>query len=82
VLRILLRTGCIGAVTTHDLALAELTRMPQSTLRAVHFQDVLEGGRMRFDYRLREGVVRTTNALRVLALAGIPIGGEAQAEEG
>jgi hypothetical protein len=82
VLRILLRSGCIGAVTTHDLALAELTRMPQSTLRAVHFQDVLEGGRMRFDYKLREGVVRTTNALRVLALAGIPIRDQAQVEEG
>jgi hypothetical protein len=81
VLRILLRTGCIGAVTTHDLALAELTRMPQSTLRAVHFQDVLDGGRMRFDYKLREGVVRTTNALRVLALAGIPIR-DHQLEEG
>jgi hypothetical protein len=82
VLRLLVRTGCIGAVTTHDLALAELTRMPQSTLRAVHFQDVLDDGRMRFDYKLREGVVRTTNALRVLALAGIPIRDQAQAEEG
>ncbi len=60
------QTGCIGAVTTHDLSLAELARAPGSTLVPVHFQDVLEDGRMRFDYTLRQGVVQSTNALRVL----------------
>ena len=44
-----------------------------SRLHAVHFQDVLEDGQMRFDYKLRDGVVKSTNALRVLALAGIPV---------
>ena len=73
VLHLLVQTGCIGAVTTHDLSLAELARAPGSTLVPVHFQDVLEDGRMRFDYTLREGVVQSTNALRVLALAGIPV---------
>ena len=73
VLRLLLATGCIGAVTTHDLSLAELTRAPGSTLVPVHFQDVLEDGQMRFDYTLRPGVVQSTNALRVLAQAGIPV---------
>ena len=46
--------------------------------RNVHFRDVLEDGRMRFDYRLRQGVVDTTNALRVLALAGIPVRDDAR----
>jgi len=73
VLRLLLATGCIGAVTTHDLSLAELSRAPGSTLIPVHFQDVLEDGQMRFDYTLRPGVVQSTNALRVLAQAGIPV---------
>ena len=63
-----------GAVTTHDLSLARLdSGAPGSTLGPVHFQDVLEDGRMRFDYTLRQGVVQSTNALRVLALAGIPV---------
>jgi DNA mismatch repair ATPase MutS len=44
----------------------------------VHFQDVLEDGRMRFDYTLRPGVVQSTNALRVLALAGIPVRDDAR----
>ena len=78
VLRLLVATGCIGAVTTHDLSLAELARVPGSTLVPVHFQDVLEDGRMRFDYTLREGVVESTNALRVLALAGIPVRDDAR----
>jgi DNA mismatch repair ATPase MutS len=72
------QTGCIGAVTTHDLSLAELARSPGSTLVPVHFQDVLEDGRMRFDYTLRQGVVQSTNALRVLALAGIPVRDDAR----
>ena len=78
VLRLLVATGCIGAVTTHDLSLAELAREPGSTLVPVHFQDVLEDGRMRFDYTLRDGVVESTNALRVLALAGIPVRDDAR----
>jgi DNA mismatch repair ATPase MutS len=39
----------------------------------VHFTDVFEGGEMRFDYRLRPGVVRTSNALRLLKMAGIDV---------
>jgi DNA mismatch repair ATPase MutS len=38
-----------------------------------HFRDHLEDGKMVFDYRLREGVVDTTNALRVLRMAGVPV---------
>ena len=65
-------------MTTHDLSMAELTRVPGSPLVPVHFQDVLEDGRMRFDYTLRQGVVQSTNALRVLALAGIPVRDDAR----
>lgn len=73
VLRLLLATGALGAVTTHDLSLAVLEAESGGAVKNVHFRDILEGGRMSFDYRLREGVVDTTNALRVLRQAGIPI---------
>jgi hypothetical protein len=46
-------------------------------VRNVHFRDRLENGRMTFDYRMREGVVDSTNALRVLAEAGVPISPDA-----
>ncbi len=60
-------------MTTHDLALTSLADVPWAKVRNVHFRDQLMDGRMTFDYRMREGVVETTNALRVLAEAGVPI---------
>ncbi|MFL5320689.1 MAG: MutS-related protein [Myxococcaceae bacterium] len=73
VLRLLLATGACGGVSTHDLSLAELEKESAFQLRNVHFRDLVQDGKMTFDYRLREGVVDTTNALRVLELAGIPV---------
>jgi MutS domain V len=73
VLRLLLEARTLGAVTTHDLALARLETDYPGSIRAVHFQDHVENGEMRFDYQLREGVVRTTNALRLMQQAGIPV---------
>jgi hypothetical protein len=76
ILRLLLETEAIGAVTTHDLSLASIADEPWAKVRNVHFRDRLENGRMTFDYRMREGVVDTSNALRVLAEAGVPISPE------
>lgn len=73
VLRLLLESGAVGGVTTHDLSLAQLAEEHPGRVVNVHFRDHVEGGKMVFDYRLREGVVDTTNALRVMALAGIPV---------
>ncbi|MDY7230564.1 MutS-related protein [Hyalangium rubrum] len=73
VLRLLLGTGACGAVTTHDLSLAELANEPGAHVVNVHFRDHLEDGKMVFDYKLRQGVVDTTNALRVLRMAGVPV---------
>ncbi|MEN9799155.1 MAG: hypothetical protein RL653_2851, partial [Pseudomonadota bacterium] len=73
VLKLLLGHGAVGGVSTHDLALATLAEDPAYKVRNVHFRDEVVDGQMRFDYRLREGVVDTTNALRVMRLAGIPV---------
>ena len=73
VLAHLLDRGALGLAATHDVALACLADERPAVLN-VHFTDVLdEAGEMVFDYRLREGVVRTSNALRLLALAGIAV---------
>jgi hypothetical protein len=78
ILRLLLETDAIGAVTTHDLSLASIAAEPWGArVRNVHFRDRLQDGKMTFDYRMREGVVDTTNALRVLAEAGVPISPQA-----
>jgi len=73
VLRLLLGTGACGGVTTHDLSLASLEEEYGGRVRNMHFRDLLVDGKMTFDYRLRPGVVDTTNALRVLRMAGVPV---------
>ena len=61
-----------GLVTTHDLELAELERqLPNVT--NVHFQETVAEGALHFDYQLRPGPCPTTNALRIMALEGLPV---------
>ena len=73
VLRLLLKTGASGAVSTHDLSLASLEQELGGRVKNFHFKDQLVDGKMTFDYRLRDGVLDTTNALRLLRLMGIAI---------
>src|SRR5713226_5154460 len=73
ILRLLLRTGACGAVSTHDVSLAKLEREPDLHIRNVHFRESILNGRMSFDYRLRDGVLESGNALRVLREAGISL---------
>jgi DNA mismatch repair ATPase MutS len=69
----LLKRRALGLCATHDIALSELEQEQPERIHNVHFTDVIENGEMRFDYRLRPGVVRTSNALRLLAMAGIDV---------
>jgi DNA mismatch repair ATPase MutS len=73
ILLFLLRKGSIGGVATHDLSLTEWPDTPDVHIENVHFQDLLVDGQMHFDYQLKPGVVGSTNALRVMRQAGIPI---------
>jgi DNA mismatch repair ATPase MutS len=71
----LLRQGAIGAVSTHDLELAELKEL-QDHCRPVHFREDFHrdaDGKpsMTFDYKMRPGVATTTNALKLLELVGL-----------
>jgi len=72
VARHLLDAGAIGAMTTHDLNLAGEEPL-QSAAHLVHFTEIVESGTMRFDYRLREGLATSRNALRLMELIGIHI---------
>ena len=74
VLQHLLAAGAIGAVSTHDLALAEIPELAPHC-QAVHFRESFvpgeAGPRMTFDYHLCPGVATTANALALLALVGL-----------
>jgi DNA mismatch repair ATPase MutS len=67
----LLDMGAIGAMTTHDLALADEEPLRSAGL-LVHFTETVHaGGAMTFDYRLRPGLATSTNALRLMQAIGI-----------
>jgi len=63
---------CVGAISTHDLELINLAdTLPQ--VRNYHFREDVIDGRMVFDYVLRSGPSPTTNALKIMAMEGLPI---------
>lgn len=72
----LVQQGAIGAVSTHDLALADDPRL-EPLAHSVHFTDTVGEGPdappMSFDYQLRPGVATTTNALRLMRLIGLDL---------
>lgn len=75
VVRSLLHSSAIGAMSTHDLDLATDPEIA-AVADVVHFRESFEldaEGReqMRFDYRLRSGVAPTTNALKLLEIVGL-----------
>ena len=74
ILRHLLQTRALGAISTHDLELAEAPAI-QGHCQLVHLRETIEqteaGERMRFDYVLHQGVTPTTNALRLLDMIGL-----------
>jgi hypothetical protein len=69
----LVASGAVGLVTTHDLALSEIaTRLP-GRADNVHFVDRFEDGELAFDYRLRPGIVQTSNALALMRSIGLDV---------
>lgn len=65
--------GAMGAVSTHDLALGELEADLGGRMRNVHFEEQVTGDVMSFDYALRQGVVKSSNALRLMHLVGLDV---------
>ena len=62
----------LGLVTTHDLELAKLEN-ELSSIANVHFQETVGGKELKFDYQIRSGSCPTTNALRIMAIEGLPV---------
>jgi hypothetical protein len=73
VLRTLIRNGAIGLVTTHDLALTSLEEVFPDRVRNAHFQERFEDDRLSFEYRLRPGVVTTSNGLELMKSIGLDV---------
>ena len=73
IVRGLIDRGGIGLVTTHDLALSAIVDTLAPHAANVHFADELDEGTLRFDYRMRPGIVRTSNALALMRAVGLDV---------
>jgi hypothetical protein len=73
IVRAFVELGAIGLISTHDLALTDISGLVEGALRNVHFQDELENGRMSFDFTLREGVVTKSNGLELMRSIGLKV---------
>jgi hypothetical protein len=71
----LLSLGATGAISTHDLTLADAPELAAAS-EMVHFTEEFargpDGLSMRFDYRLRPGIATSTNALKLMEMVGLP----------
>lgn len=80
ILLFLASTTAIGALATHDLRLLDSPEVARDA-RLVHFREEVVGAEgtaaLHFDYRLRPGPASSTNALKLMELAGLPIGSSA-----
>lgn len=72
ILRSLMERGAYGLVTTHDLALTEIAAQLPGAAN-IHLEDAFEHGQIRFDYKLRPGVVHRSNALELMRSIGLPV---------
>jgi ABC-type multidrug transport system fused ATPase/permease subunit len=74
VVRSLTDLGAFGAVSTHDLGIAEPVPELEGRVKNVHFEEQVDAsGTMTFDYRLRDGVVHSSNALRLMRAVGLDV---------
>jgi DNA mismatch repair ATPase MutS len=72
----LVSAGAIGAVSTHDLTLADGGELA-GLARTIHFTETItstaSGPAMSFDYKIRPGLATSSNALRLMEIVGLDL---------
>ena len=65
--------GAVGALSTHDLALTEIAENPELRGINIHMQSDNPEQPLEFDYRVKPGISRQTNALAIVRMMGISV---------
>ena len=71
VLRKLSASYICGLMTTHDYAMIDKTKVDFNNIRYYHFSETYTDTGITFDYRLKEGISRQSNAKYLMKLVGI-----------
>ena len=73
IVRALVHSGAIGFISTHDLALTNIGTLADGHLHNVHLQDEIADGRMKFDFKLHDGIVTKSNGIELMRLIGLKV---------
>ncbi|MHC1726977.1 MAG: MutS family DNA mismatch repair protein [Syntrophobacteraceae bacterium] len=71
-IRALAEQAALGAIASHDLELVKLADENRA-ITNFHFREEVKDNMMIFDYKLHPGPCPTTNALKIMAMAGLPV---------
>lgn len=69
ILSFLSKRNCQVFVSTHDI---ELTSLLKEQFELVHFSEHVSDSEVHFDYKLKSGVPKNGNAIRILEMQGFP----------
>jgi len=69
----LIKRGALGAVSTHDMGLAELEPELMKRVTLIHFRESVHNSEMTFDYKAHPGPVQAGNALRLMRRIGLEV---------
>ncbi len=69
----LIQRGALGAVSTHDMGLAELEPKLMERVTLIHFRETVRDNEMSFDYKAHPGPVQAGNALRLMRRIGLDV---------
>jgi len=69
----LIRRGALGAVSTHDMGLCELSPELMKRVTLIHFRESVKNDEMTFDYKAHPGPVQAGNALRLMRQIGLDV---------
>jgi len=67
----LYNNGASGLVSTHDLELGDMETENKSNVKNFHFREYYKDNKIYFDYKLRQGISTTRNALYLIKMIGI-----------
>jgi len=73
VVRSLVERNAIGMVSTHDLALARIPESMGERAANFCFEDRFEDGQLIFDYKMKPGIVKASNALQLMRSIGLGV---------
>jgi DNA mismatch repair ATPase MutS len=69
ILRYLVNHNCLAVIATHDY---ELTELVGNLYKCYYFSETIEKDGISFDYRIKDGVSKNRNAVRLMDYLGYP----------